>query len=112
MDLLNLPASPSLEGTIHCLLIIDAWSSYRTALFASTKSGLIPQLSRYLLWHYNFTERLPKLFQMDNAGELKGAKMEALMEKYGISPRYSEPYDARANGRADISVDMAPSTAS
>ena len=60
-----------------------------------------------MLWHYNFTERLPKFFQMDNARELKGAEMEALMEKYGISPRYSEPYAARANGRAEKSVDMA-----
>jgi hypothetical protein len=107
MDLLNLPASPSLEGNIHCLLVIDAWSSYRAALFSSTKNGLIPQLSRYLLWHYNFTERHPKFFQMDNAGELRGGEMETLMEEYGISPRFSEPYDARANGRAEKSVDMA-----
>jgi hypothetical protein len=38
---------------------------------------------------------------MDNAGELRGGEMETLMEKYGISPRFSEPYDARANGRAE-----------
>ena len=51
LDLLNLPAVPSFEGNIHCLIIIDAWSSYRTVLFASTKNGLFPQIARYLLWH-------------------------------------------------------------
>ena len=41
MDLLNLPACPSFEGNIHCLLVIDARSSYQTALFSPTKNGLI-----------------------------------------------------------------------
>ena len=100
MDLMNVPAAPSLEGNIHCLLIIDAWSSYRTAFFSPTKNGLIAQLSRYWLWHFNFTERHPMFFQIDGAGELKGAKIEALMEKYGISPRYSKAYDVRANAKS------------
>ena len=43
---------------------------------------------------------------MDGTGELKGAEMTAVMDKFGISPRYSEPYDARADGRAEKSVDM------
>ena len=107
MDLLNLPASPSFEGNIHCLILIDAWSSCRTVPIAQTKSGLIPQLARYLLWHYNYTERHSNFFQIDGAGELKVEEINAVMEKYGISPRYSESYDARANGRAEKSVDMA-----
>ena len=101
LDLLNLPAAPSFEGNIHCLLIIDAWSSCRTALFAPIKNGVIAQLARYLLWHLNFTEMHPMFFQMDGAGELKGAEIDALMEKHHISRRYSEAYDARANGRAE-----------
>ena len=74
MDLLNLPAVPSIEGNIHCLIIIDAWSSYRTALFAKTKDGLIPQLSRYLLWHYNYTERHPIFFRWTVQGSSRAQK--------------------------------------
>jgi len=107
MDLLDLPRAVSFEGNRHCLLIVDAFSSYRVSLFSPTKNGLIDQLGRYLLWHNNYTSRHPKFFQMDGAGELKGQEMQDLMHKYHISPRHSESYDARANGRAEKSVEMA-----
>ena len=106
MDLLDLPNAPSFEDNRHCLLIVDAFSSYHTSLFSPTKNDLIDQLATYLLWHYNFTERHPNFFQMDGAGELRGARITALMERYGISPRYSEPYDAKPNGRAEKSVEL------
>jgi len=107
MDLPDLPRAVSFKGNSHCLLIVDAFSSYRVSLFSPTKNGLIAQLSRYLMWHTNYTFRHPKFFQMDGAGELKFSEITELMNKYHISPRYSEPYDARANGRAEKSVEMA-----
>ena len=106
-DLLNLPKAPSFEDNRHCLLIVDAYSSYRTSLFSPTKDGLVAQLGRYLLWHYTYTERHPKVFQMDGAGELKKPEIRALMDKRKITPRYSPPYDPRPNGQAETSVDMA-----
>ena len=91
MDLLDLPRAASFEGNCHCLLIVDAFSSYIVSLFSPTKNGHIAQLSRYLIWHNNYTSRHPKFFQMDGAGELKGSEITELMHKYHISPRYSEP---------------------
>lgn len=32
----------SMDGNKHCLIIVDAFSSYRTVLFAPTKNGLVP----------------------------------------------------------------------
>ena len=43
---------------------------------------------------------------MDGAGELRGAEITALMQRYNISPRYSEPYDANPDGRAEKSVEL------
>ena len=57
--------------------------------------------------HYNYTSRHPKFFQMDGAGGLTGTEISDLMKQYHISPRYSEPYDARPNGRAEQSKEMA-----
>ena len=80
MDLLDLPNPPSFEDNRHCLLIVDTFSSYRPSLFSPTRNGLIDQLATYLLWHYNnTTERHPKLFQMDDAEEPRGAEITALM---------------------------------
>jgi hypothetical protein len=95
MDLLDLPRATSLDGNNHCLLIIDAWSSYRVSLFSPSKDGLINQLALYLTWHKNYTGRSPKFFQTDGAGELCGPPMRALHRKFGISPRVSPAYDAR-----------------
>jgi hypothetical protein len=53
LDLLNLPKAPSFEGNRHCLLIVDAFLSYRTSLFSPTKDGLVSQQGRYLPWHRN-----------------------------------------------------------
>lgn len=107
IDLLDFPNAPSHDGNKHCLLIIDALSSYRVALFAPTKDGLVGQLGLYLQWHRNYTGRSPKFFQNDGAGELVGEPMAQLRNKYGIRLRVSEPYDPRPNGRAEKSVDMA-----
>ena len=56
---------------------VDAFSSYRTALFSPTKNGLISQLSRYLLWHCNYTERHPQFFQMVTARNSVAAACDA-----------------------------------
>ena len=74
------------EDDCHCLLIIDTWSSYQTSLFAPIKSGVIAQIGRHLLWHFNYTERHPKFVLMDGAGELMGAEITAVVNRNPHQP--------------------------
>ncbi|CAN0034294.1 unnamed protein product, partial [Laminaria digitata] len=89
------------------VIVIDHFTSYTWTMFVKTKEaeaiaafGLRAILRREAEKEWD----KPRTYQSDNGRELKNRLMAAMMAKYGVVMRHSQPYCPRTNGKVENRV--------
>jgi transposase InsO family protein len=97
MDLFDLIAYISIDGSKYCLVIVDDYSRFTWVFFLQEKSQTQETLKGFLRWAQNeFGLRIKKI-RSDNETEFKNSQIEGFLEEEGIKHEFSSPYTPQQN---------------
>jgi transposase InsO family protein len=98
MDLFGPIAYISIDGSKHCLVIVDDYSRFTWVFFLQEKLQTQETLKGFLRQAQNeFGLRIKKI-RSDNATEFKNSQIEGFLEEEGIKHEFSSPYTPQQNG--------------
>ncbi len=93
---------PSVPGGYKCLLvIIDIFTGFVILRPITTTSA---EIIAYELWQVCCTFGIPKIIQSDNGPEFVNEVIRALTNLVGIDHRFISPYNPRADGKVERSI--------
>jgi hypothetical protein len=92
MDLFDLIAYISIDGSKYCLVIVDDYSRFTLVFFLQEKSQTQETLKGFLRRAQNEFELRIKKIRSDNGTEFKNSQIEAFLEDEGIKHEFSSPY--------------------
>jgi hypothetical protein len=97
MDLFDLIAYISIDGSKYCLVIVDDYSRFTWVFFLQEKSQTQETLKKFLRRSQNeFGLRIKKI-RSDNGTEFKNSQIEGFLEEEGIKHELSSPYTPQQN---------------
>jgi hypothetical protein len=83
---------PSLGESVYCVSFIDDFSRNTWIYFLKNKYKVFDRFKEFKYLVKNQTEKIIKVFRMDNGGEFHGNEFKELCKKCSIERKKTTPY--------------------
>ncbi|GJU84725.1 putative ribonuclease H-like domain-containing protein [Tanacetum coccineum] len=101
MDLFGPTFIKSLMKRMHCLVVIDDYSSFSWVFFLATKDETSGILKSFITGVENLIDQRVKVIRCDNGTEFKNKEMNQFCERKGIKREFSVARTPQQNGVAE-----------